>query len=82
MDLEPILSRLDRIEQNQQRILEKLKGDPTVQHSSGSIPESFLPGGKDWFLMASKEEIIAFNRERGARDRRGKRTRKQQPRED
>ena len=76
MDLEPILDRLDRIEQAQQQILERLKGGlvATVPNSSRSVPESFLPGGKDWMLMATIDEIKAFNRARGAESRRGKRT--------
>lgn len=63
--LEKIMNKLEEIE----RLL-------STQHSAliqpGSLPSSFLPGGKDWFLSSTEEERRAFNRKRGHAARRVK----------
>jgi len=66
ISLEKILSKLENIE----RLLCDLQTAPSVDPKLP--PSSFLPGGKDWFLMASDEERQAYNRKRGQSTRRGK----------
>jgi hypothetical protein len=66
ISLEKIMSKLENIE--------RMLAGNQHQHSSHSSgpPASFLPGGKDWFLMASEEERREFNRKRGQESRRTK----------
>lgn len=64
ISLENIMAKLDKIE----RLL--AGGQIVPSTSPSSLPASFLPGGKDWFLMATEEERKAFNRKRGQEARR------------
>ncbi len=66
ISLENIMAKLDRIES----LLAGVQIVPSTTPSS--LPASFLPGGKDWFLMATEEERRAFNRKRGYNSRRKK----------
>jgi hypothetical protein len=66
ISLEIIMSKLEDIE----RMLAGNQHQQTIQ--AGVLPSSFLPGGKDWFLMASDEERREFNRKRGQSSRRNK----------
>jgi hypothetical protein len=66
ISLENIMAKLDRIES----LLAGVQIVPSATPSS--LPASFLPGGKDWFLMATEEERRVFNRKRGYNSRRKK----------
>jgi hypothetical protein len=62
VSLEKIMAKLEKIEQ-------LLTANPQPSIQPDSIPSSFLPGGKDWFLLSSEEERRAFNRKRGQTSR-------------
>lgn len=63
ISLEIIMSKLEDIE----RMLSGKQHHQSIQ--AGVLPASFLPGGKDWFLIASDEERREFNRKRGQSSR-------------
>lgn len=66
ISLEIIMSKLEDIER-------MISGNQNLSATpSNSPPASFLPGGKDWFLLSSEEERRAFNRKRGQASRKNK----------
>ena len=68
---EDVYSLLVQINQRIERIEAHLAAGNKTSGTGGgrSVPESFLPGGKDWFISSSIEDIKCLNRARGAADR-------------
>lgn len=56
-----------------QKILEKLESIERLLSGLSMPVQSFSPGGKDWMLTATDEQIREYNRQQGLeRKRRGK----------
>lgn len=62
--LSKILSKLERIE--------RLMATSPFDQSHSITIKSFQPGGKDWMLTASDDEIRSYNRKKGIEKKRSR----------